>query len=96
MGEPLFLDRKYIDPVIARRLYEQGYCDQQIADRLGIARETVKEWRRRNDLPGHKRLFKEEVVEVKHVSTLNELAAEAKRLGMTYGQYMVARKEGKL
>ena len=93
MGEPIFFVRRNLNTELARALYDDGYCDQQIADYCGVAKETVSKWRRNNNLPGHKA----PVVEVgkpKKPSTLVELEAEARRHGLTYGQYMVARREG--
>lgn len=95
MGEPRFFSRIRLDPLMARSLYNAGYCDQQIADYCGVSRDSVREWRRRNALPGHGTPYKEKEEE-KRKSTLVELAAEARAHGMTYGQYMVARREGKV
>jgi uncharacterized protein YjcR len=92
MGSPFFGKRRYLDTLKARDLYIKGYCDQQIADVCDVSRDVVREWRKRNGLPGHKTLYKEK--KNKHASTLTELAAEARAHGMTYGQYQVARKEG--
>ena len=94
MSGAVFFKNKRLDPHMARRLYDIGYCDQQIADELGVSRDSVREWRRRNALPGHKTLYQKK--EVKRKSTLAELAAEAKAHHMSYGEYMVARMEGKV
>lgn len=94
MGEPIFFKRRLLDKEYARELYDIGYCDQQIADSCGVGRECVSAWRRNNGLEGHKVLYKEK--EKKRASTLNEMAAEAKAHGMSYGQYMAARRDGRL
>lgn len=92
MGNPFFGERRYLDTDKARELYDIGYCDQQIADICNVSREAVSTWRRRNGLVGHSVLYK--AVEEKRESTLIELAIEARKHGMTYGQYQVAKKEG--
>jgi uncharacterized protein YjcR len=90
----IFFKNKRLDPHMARRLYDIGYCDQQIADELGVSRDCAREWRRRNALPGHKTLYQKK--EVKRKSTLAELEAEARAHHMSYGVYMDARREGRV
>jgi hypothetical protein len=34
-----------------QKLYDEGFCDEEIADRLGKAKSTVGSWRRRRGLP---------------------------------------------
>ena len=94
MGTPIFYERKFLDQELAFELYDKGYCDQDIADRCGVGRECISRWRRRNGLPGHHVYIRDK--KEKHKSTIVELSAEARKHGMTYGQYQVARKEGKL
>lgn len=94
MGNPYFEKRRFLNPDKAKELYDAGYCDQQIADTCDVSRESVRVWRRKNNLKGHKAPHKEPA---KHrASTLAEMAAEAQAHGMSYGQYMVERREGKL
>jgi hypothetical protein len=73
-------------------LYDKGYCDQQIADICDVSRDAVSVWRRKNGLVGYKAPHKEE----KKKSTLVEVAVAAKAHGMSYGEYMVAKREGKV
>ena len=94
MGNPYFGERRFLNHDKARELYDAGYCDQQIADACDVSRESVRVWRRKNGLEGHKPPRKEH--EKRRASTLAEMAAEAKAHGMSYGQYMVERREGKL
>ncbi len=94
MKEPIFFRRKNVPEELAKELYDIGYCDQQIADELDVSVDSVRGWRRRSGLEGHKAPYKKP--KQNHRSTLVELAAEANAHGMTYGQYMVAKKEGKL
>lgn len=93
MSSPLFGKRRYLDTDKARRLYDKGYADQQIADACDVSRDTVREWRKRNNLTGHKTPYKPKSKK-KRKLTLTEMAVEARKHGMTYGQYQVARKEG--
>lgn len=93
MGQPLFT-RRYLDVKKAKELYDIGYCDPQIADMCDVSRDTVRDWRRRNGLEGHKVPYIEKTEE--KPSGLAAMAAEANAHGMTYGQYMVARREGKV
>jgi hypothetical protein len=34
-----------------QKLYDEGYCDEEVADRIGISKSTVGSWRKRNGLP---------------------------------------------
>jgi predicted DNA-binding protein YlxM (UPF0122 family) len=43
------LDSKIIE--LIQKLYDEGYCDEEIADRIGISKSTVGKWRKRNGLP---------------------------------------------
>lgn len=94
MGSPLFGKRRYLDVVKARELYDKGYCDQQIADDCGVSRESVRMWRIKNGLEGHKSPPREK--KKKKESTLVTMAMEASAHGMSYGEYMVARREGRV
>ena len=90
----MFFKRNRLGPIMAEDLWEKGYCDQQIADECGVSKRSISGWRRRNHLSGHSTPYKKE--EEKRKSTLTEMAVAAKAHGMSYGEYMVARKEGKL
>lgn len=83
-----------LDKGVAIDLYEKGYCDQQIADKCDVSIGTVRDRRKRNNLPGHKAPYKEEAKIRKF--TLEDAVREAKKHGMSYGEYMVARREGKV
>ena len=82
MGTIIF-GRKVFNPNRAMELYNMGYTDQEIAKQLDCVRQTVRNWRNRNHLSKNK-----------EKKSLVELAAEAKAHGMTYGEYMVAKREG--
>ena len=95
MGTPFFKERRFLDKDMARELYDLGYCDQQIADACDVSLDSVRVWRKKYGLSGHKAPHKTKT-KSRTPTTLVEMAAEAKSLGMSYGEYMVARREGKL
>lgn len=90
-----FYKRKCIDTERARELYDTGLCDLDIAVELCISREAVCAWRARNGLPCHPQAKKKEPPKRVGDSIIT-LAAEAKKRGMSYGQYMVAKSGGLL
>ena len=94
MGEPIF-EKRFLDRERAKELYDQGWCDQQIADECGVTRETVKAWRRKSGLIAHTTLAR---IERKRppCPDLVVVAAEAKAHGMSYGQYVAAKYGGLL
>lgn len=93
MGSPFFV-RRCLDTDKAKKLYDIGYCDPQIAAICDVTTDTVRAWRRKNGLVGHKMPYKEKKKKTEYKPTLSELAAEARKHGMSYGQYQVAKKEG--
>jgi hypothetical protein len=48
-----------------QRLYDSGYCDDEIADKTGKTKTTISQWRNRNGLPpvfqNRKRLTQKEM-----------------------------------
>ena len=80
----------------ARGLYEAGYCDQFIADVCETTLDAVRSWRKKHGLKGHKNPIIDSVEKRSNTPTLSELAAEAKARGLSYGQYMLLRREGKV
>lgn len=93
MGTPFFKTRRYLDTDKAKKLYDEGYSDQQIAEECDVSQDTVGSWRRRNGLAVHKAPRKAR--KKKHKTTLAELVAEARAHKMSYGQYMAMRNGGK-
>lgn len=93
-GRPALESWSNLDEVQARKLYDMGYCDQQIADHCDVDFWVIRKWRVLNGLAGHKRRAKIEEPKPKHVPTLSELAAEAKAHGMSYGHYIDAKRRG--
>ena len=69
----------------ARKLYDKGRTDVEIAAACGISAETVRKWRLRNNLPVNTADKKKS-----QRSSLAQVVAEARAKGMTYGQYMAA------
>lgn len=93
MGKPFF-ERRYLDKERAIELYNIGYCDRQIADECGVNVDAVRCWRRRMGLVAHKVRYVKP--EQRHKPTIVELEAEARKHGMSYGEYTTARRVGKL
>lgn len=86
---PQFKKRNRIDPVKARKMYDKGFCDPDIADKLGVSRDAIREWRKRNGLEGHKASPKPKKPK-KHVSNIAAIEAEARENGTSYGQHYMA------
>ena len=80
-----------MDKEAAKRLYDQGLCDKDIAEECSVAAETVARWRRMNNLPAHRRVVKKSPKK----SPLAQRAEEAQKAGKTYGQYMATLRSGK-
>ena len=91
---PQFKKRNRVDPVKARKMYDKGFCDPDIAEKLGVSRDAIREWRKRNGLEGHKASPKPKKPK-KYSSNLVAMAVEAKKHGMSYGQYMAVLYEKK-
>ena len=68
----------------AMRLYNKGYSDAEIASHCHTHLSTVREWRRRMDLPPNQKAKKRRLTKLE----MDAIAANA--LGMTYGQYIAA------
>ena len=87
MAGTIIFGRKFLNEERAMELYNMGCTDQEIANQLDCVKETVRRWRRKNNLAKNE--------EKKAPPSLIELAAEANAHGMTYGEYMAARREGR-
>ena len=85
------------DRELARKLYYEGYCDRQIAELCDTTFYAVRGWRRRGGLEANRGPYPNaKKKKKKPVSSLSEMAAEAKAHGMTYGQYVASlSQEGK-
>ena len=94
MAEAVFFRTKRLDVERARELYDKGYCDQQIADACGVSYEAVRVWRRKSGLEGHLVPYKKKTKSRAPVIIASN--AEARAHKMSYGQYVAARREGKL
>ena len=103
MGRPKF------DRVLARTLYDQRKLDYQIADKLGISAATVSNWRRSEGLPSWQTVDREakrqqaqtadlirQVTRDQGSMSIESAMDNAQALGLSYGQYMAARYEGRL
>lgn len=74
----------YLDEKKAFEYYKAGKTDAEIAEDCGVCRETVKNWRKRNGLTLNRT---KGVREKSNLTPLERDAIEARKLGLTYGQY---------
>ena len=72
--------RIMLDHEFAMELYSRGLTDAEIAKQSGVYVKTVSKWRNRMGLPANKKRRLK-------MSPLARDAVEARRLGLTYGQY---------
>ena len=72
--------RIMLDHEFAMELYLHGLADAEIAKQSGVYVKTVGKWRNRMGLPANKKRRLK-------MSPLARDAMEARRLGLTYGQY---------
>ena len=79
---------KRIEVSFAVDLYEEGYTDAEMAKKLGVTPSGVVDWRRRMGLPPNKKRDR------RKLTPLERDAAEAKKRGMTYGQYKASQTIG--
>lgn len=47
--------RPKLDAIVAKKLYDQGRKDSDIAAALNVSRQAISNWRRRNHLPSNQR-----------------------------------------
>lgn len=87
MSKPRFNDGLmiYLDQDRAYELWSQGLCDRDIAEALGMKKNAVSEWRRRNQLQVNKQPKKPKLE--KKVSRLSQDVREARKAGMNYGMW---------
>lgn len=98
MAGPMFFKAKRLDLSLAALMYEKGYCDQKIADELDVPVRNVTGWRQRRNLPANPVNGYRSVAEraAGRCNTLAKKAAAAKKLGMSYGEFDTALREGKV
>ena len=73
--------RIMIDHEFAMELYRRGLTDAEIAKQSGVLSGAVQKWRNKLGLPPNKEKRREKL------SPLARDAMEARRQGLTYGQY---------
>ena len=73
--------RIMLDHEFAMELYRRGLTDAEIAKQSGVLSGAVQKWRNKLGLPMNKAKRR------KNLSSLARDAMEARRLGLTYGQY---------
>ena len=72
--------RILLDHEFAMELYRRGLTDAEIAKQSGVRSGAVCKWRNKLGLPANKKRRLK-------MSPLARDAAEARRLGLTYGRY---------
>lgn len=87
-GKPLLCrlpaPNKKLDEIRARELYDRGLSDSEIGEIMGSPRSTVATWRIREFLPCNTTKQKKATRKLSPIAAVN---AEARRRGMTYGQF---------
>ena len=73
--------RILLDHEFAMELYRRGLTDAEIAKQSGVLSGAVQKWRNKLGLPPNKAKRRGKL------SPLTRDAMEARRLGLTYGQY---------
>ena len=73
--------RIMLDHEFAMELYRRGLADAEIAKKSGVRSGAVCKWRNKLGLPPNKAKRR------RKLSSLSSDAAEARRQGLTYGQY---------
>lgn len=77
------MKKVFLNYDLALALYNEGNTDAEIAEIAGTCVETVGNWRRDLNLePNRKKK------QARHLSRLEQCAVDARKAGMTYGQYM--------
>lgn len=74
---------KKIDEAKCWSLYNAGKTDLEIATECGLHINTVNSWRKRNGLPVNRGAARRR----RKLTQLEKDAIEARKAGMTYGQY---------
>lgn len=81
-----FKKKHPLDRDLALRLYYEGRTDEEIASECDVVTQTIERWRREIGLAPN--------VKPKRKAPMSKLAiavAEARRRGLSYGQYMANR-----
>lgn len=80
---PIFDERGLLDKELAMVWYAKGACDQEIADVCGVCYSAVGTWRRKENLPPHRKPNYRRPSQ--SMSKLSREAREARKAGMNYG-----------
>ena len=78
--------KRFLNQEYAMMRYKEGATDQEIAQETGVCKHTVSAFRKRNFLPPNRKKPEKQKTERK-LSPLSRDAVEARRQGLTYGQY---------
>ncbi len=82
-------------------LYEAGFTDRQIAKRIGLTPSGAGQWRTSRGLPPNKKSGAKNghgagIEAASNMRGISEIAAKARELGLSYGQYMAHVRDGRL
>lgn len=86
-GEPILYERGKLDGERALELYRKGMSDHEIAEACDVKRSTVSTWRRKKKLEANRKPNLAHKRSGRRVSKLSQDAADARAMGMNYGQY---------
>ena len=78
--------KRFLNQEYAMMRYKEGATDQEIAQETGVCKYTVSAFRKRHLLPANSKKEQKPKTERK-LSPLIRDAVEARRQGLTYGQY---------
>lgn len=78
--------KRFLDQEYAMMRYKEGATDQEIAQEDDVCKDTVSAFRKRNSLPPNRKK-PEKQKPGRKLSPLTRDAVEARRQGLTYGQY---------
>lgn len=79
--------KRFLNQEYAMMRYKEGATDQEIAQETGVCKYTVSAFRKRNNLPPNRRKEQKKQKPTRKLSPLVRDAVEARRQGLTYGQY---------
>lgn len=89
---------KEINWELFQDMYDMGLTDEEIASEMDADKASVRKHRKSLGLPPTRSKAEARSTRCSHrkvpVKSLVEVAREAKERGMSYGQYMVAQREG--
>lgn len=85
------MEKKIWDTELARKMLAEGCKNPDVAKRVGISVSTLTIWKRKEGLSKSKPMWKRLSDEVYATKEVQNLAFEAKRRGLSYGELVAAR-----